>query len=205
MLTLDILKQIAPKCGEAELKVFVSVINDKAEKYGINTVLRLSHFLAQVCHESMGLTVFRENMNYSLNGLRATFPKYFKTDQIAVQYARKPVAIANKVYAQRLGNGTEASGDGWNYRGRGCIQITGKAQYKDVKRALGVDVVSNPDMLASDPALAMESSMWWWCNHGMNAVADRDDVLAVTRKVNGGTNGLDDRRKRTAEVKSLLG
>lgn len=177
-------------------------------KYGITTQNRIAHFLSQLAHETLGFTKFVENTNYTTaSRLVEVFPSYFTLSQ-AQQYVGKPIAIANRVYANRLGNGNEASGDGYKYRGRGFIHLTGKANYQAYKIYSGVDVVNNPD-LASRIDIALDIAGWYWKTRNINASADNNDVVAVTKKVNGGTNGLDDRRNRltyyqTQDLPSLL-
>jgi len=176
---------------------FASILN----KYKINTPLRMAHFLAQLAHESTGFTVLQENLNYSASGLLNIFGKYFNSTT-ASQFARKPQAIANKVYANRLGNGSESSGDGWRYRGRGFIQLTGKGNYQAYKNASGYDVVSNPDLLLNKD-IALDCACWFWNMKNISPLADKDDVLAVTKKINGGTNGLADRKTKLSFFKKL--
>lgn len=163
--------------------------------YGINTQLRLAHFLAQCHHESAGFTARTENLNYSAQGLRAVFPKYFPDNLTALKYERKPQAIANKVYANRLGNGAETSGDGYLYRGRGYIQLTGKSNYAAFGGYVNKDFIADPDSVADKYALI--SAAWFFLKNGINEVADKGDskeaVTAVTKKVNGGVNGLAER------------
>jgi putative chitinase len=161
-----------------------------------------AHFFGQCSHESGGFKLFSENLNYSDKGLNSTFKKYFPTIASTAGYARKPEKIANKVYANRMGNGSEASGDGWKYRGRGPIQLTGKDNYTafaaDVKRP---DVLTNPDLVVGE--LAFESALWFFRKNGLLAIADRgvtDAIITqITKRVNGGTHGLDDRLKKTKQ------
>lgn len=171
------------------------------EKYKINTPVRMAHFLSQCAHESSGFKALSENLNYSASGLMSVFRKYFDAES-AKQYARQPERIANKVYANRMGNGDEESGDGWRYRGRGVIQLTGKNNYKAFAGHIKSDVVANPDTVSKKYAL--DSAAWWWSSNRMNAVADRGDVVAVTKRVNGGTNGLSDRQRKYKEIITLL-
>ena len=170
-------------------------------KYGITTKDRIAHFMAQLEHES-NLKPIAENLNYSAVGLVTVFPKYF-TQQSAQQYMRKPQAIANRVYANRMGNGTEASGDGWRYRGRGFIQITGKNNYAALSKATGVDYISNPDLLLNESD-AMISALWYWNVIGGNQLADDGNIKEITRKINGGFNGLSDRINKLKKWKSVL-
>ena len=160
--------------------------------YGVNTKLRLAHFMAQIEHES-GLKPIAENLNYSANGLRKTFKKYF-TDLEAIKYQRKPELIANRVYANRMGNGNDASGDGWKFRGRGFIQITGKNNYILLSKDTRIDFLNNPDLLLIE-ANAMISALWFWKKNNLNFWADRDDINTITKKINGGYNGLSHRKE----------
>jgi putative chitinase len=161
-------------------------------------------FLSQCGHESNDFTVLRENLNYSAEGLNKTFKKYFPTVESAQPYARQPEKIANKVYANRMGNGPESSGDGFKYRGRGAIQLTGHDNYKAFADAIGKTI---DDTVAYCETLegAIESACWFWKGHGLNALADAQDVLGMTRRINGGTVGLDDRQKRWDNALAALG
>ncbi|KAF0146735.1 MAG: putative chitinase [Ignavibacteria bacterium] len=169
------------------------------EKYSINTVFRCAHFLSQIMHESGDFKFKEENLNYSENGLLLTFSKYFNKDNVK-DYARKPEKIANRVYANRMGNGNEESGDGYNYRGRGFIQITGRSNYLKAMQSLGL---SNPDQLKED-RYAMLSAGWFWDSNRINLIADKgltDDVIKeVTKKINGGYIGLTDRTEKLNEI-----
>ena len=184
----------------------IEMISDTAAKFQINTPLRLAHFLAQCGHESGGFRATQENLNYSAKGLNGIFKKYFPTEASAVDYARKPQKIANKVYANRMGNGTEASGDGYKFRGRGYIQLTGKSNYTLFGKAIGEDICANPDLVSSKYALL--SAAWSWSKNGLNTIADggsEDSVVtSVTKRVNGGTNGLADRITHFKEYYNLL-
>lgn len=171
-----------------------------AEKFQINSVLRLAHFLAQCAHESGNFKATRENLNYSAEGLCKIFPKYFSA-ATAGSYARQPEKIANLVYANRMGNGDEASGDGYHFRGRGFIQLTGKSNYEAMAKDGIGDVLAQPDLVATDYPLL--SAAWFWNSRNLSALADQgtgdDTITAITKKINGGTNGLAD---RTALFKS---
>ena len=182
------------------------------EKFGINTNLRLAHFLAQVGHESGGFRVTAENLNYKATGLLNIFKKYFKNAdgtmniEKAKLYERQPVKIANLVYANRMGNGDEASGDGYKYRGRGYIQLTGKTNYTAFAKSVGDDVVANPDLVATKYPLL--SAAWFWSKNNLNQLSDAgadDGVVGnITKKVNGGTIGLPDRIQHFHEFYNLL-
>ena len=161
---------------------------------------RAAHFFAQTAHETGGFKTFSENLNYSAKGLRGIFGKYFPTDLSAQMYARQPERIANRVYANRMGNGPESSGDGWKYRGRGALQLTGKFSYQAFADYIGrPDIMKNPDLVATE--LCFESALWFFdknklwsiCDKGVNEAA----ILALTKRINGGTHGLDDRRAKT--------
>ena len=161
-----------------------------------------AHFFGQCAHESGNFKVFSENLNYSADGLNKIFKKYFPTVAAAQPYARKPEKIANKVYANRMGNGPESSGDGWKFRGRGPIQLTGKDNYTAFAQSIGrPDVLTNPDIVATE--LAFESAIWFFNKNGLFAIADKgvtDAVIGqITRRVNGGTHGLEDRIKKTKQ------
>lgn len=158
--------------------------------YEVNTKLRLAHFFSQISHES-GLKPIAENLNYSAQGLMQTFSKYFTTND-SLLFARKPEKIANRVYANRMGNGDEKSGDGWKYRGRGFIQITGKINYFQLANDTDLDCLKNPDLLLQE-ANAMISALWFWNKAGLNKLADKNDIKGITRKINGGYNGLEHR------------
>lgn len=175
------------------------------EKFGINTPLRLAHFLAQCSHESGHWKAVSENLNYSADGLKKIFPKYFP-GTINESYARNPEKIASRVYASRMGNGDEASKEGWKFRGRGYIQLTGKANYQAFDKIVEEDLMANPDLVATKYPLL--SAAWFFSKNGINAIADRgaDDaaVTAVSKRVNGGTIGLADRIKNFKTIYALL-
>lgn len=175
-----------------------------AEKFKIDTPLKLAHFLAQCGHESGGFKVLNENLNYSAKGLMGTFKKYFPTEELAKQYERKPEKIANKVYANRMNNGDEASGDGWKFRGRGYIQLTGKANYTSFGQAINEDIVSNPDKVST--AYPLLSAAWFFSKNCLAkcTAPTVEAVTAVTKCVNGGTIGLEDRKKHFEEYHKLL-
>jgi putative chitinase len=161
------------------------------ERFNISTPQQIAMFLAQAAHESGRFKATTENLNYSKEGLHATWPSRFPTVAGAEPYHRQPEKIANKVYADRMGNGNEASGEGFKYRGRGFVQLTGKANYQSFSNAIGnPEIMSNPD-LVSQPEYAALSAGWFWDSHKLNEVAG--DVTVVTRKINGGTLGLADR------------
>lgn len=168
------------------------------EKFGIDNPLKLSHFLSQCAHESGNFKFLNENLNYSADGLRKIFPKYFPTIEVANKYARQPEKIANKVYGGRMGNGDEASGDGYKFRGRGFIQLTGKDNYAAFDKFVDDDIMANPDLVATKYPLTSaafffhKNKLWDICDKGHS----HDVVLAVTKRVNGGTHGLSDRQEK---------
>jgi putative chitinase len=184
----------------------IAMIPEVASKFEINTPLRLAHFLAQCGHESGGFKLTQENLNYSAKGLNGIFKKYFPTLESAVPYERKPEKIANKVYSGRMGNGAEASGDGWKFHGRGFIQLTGKENYTAFTKSIGEDCIANPDLVASKYALA--SAAWFFNKNSLHKMADSgandDTVTKITKRVNGGTIGLPDRIKHFKEYYHLL-
>ena len=184
----------------------IAQIPDTAARFGITTPLRLAHFLAQCGHESGGFKAVRENLNYKAAGLMGIFKKYFPNAKIALQYERKPEKIASLVYANRMGNGPESSGDGFTYRGRGYIQLTGKSNYQLFDKTVPEDITANPDLVATKYPLASaafffnNNKLWAICDKG----ADVATVTAVTKRVNGGTIGLPDRIKHFNEYYKLL-
>ena len=174
--------------------------------YKINTDLRVAHFLAQCAHESMGFRATEENLNYSKEALLKVFSKYFKTEEEAQEYARQPEKIANKVYANRMKNGNEESGDGWKYRGRGYIQLTGKENYMALNKLTPENILEEPDLVATKYPL--RSASWFWDSRSLNQLADTgatDEVVKqITRKVNGGYNGLADRQREFKKIYEAL-
>lgn len=183
----------------------IAQIPEVAEKFGVNTPIRLAHFLAQTGHESGGFKITTENLNYSAKGLCGIFKKYF-TPESAAEYQRKPEKIANIVYANRMGNGNQASGEGYKFRGRGYIQLTGKTNYQAFDKTVEDNIEANPDLIATKYPLL--SAAWFWSKNGLNAIADQgatDEVVTkITKKVNGGTIGLPDRIKHFNEYYKLL-
>jgi len=182
----------------------IAQIPDVMQKFGIDTPVELAHFLAQCGHESGGFRVVNENLNYSAKGLQGIFKKYFPTAVLAEQYQRKPEKIANRVYASRMGNGDEASGEGFKFRGRGYIQLTGKQNYTAFGKAINEDIAANPDLVATKYPLL--SAAWFFSKNCLTKCKDASDasVLAVTKCVNGGTIGLADRQKHFKEYYDLL-
>ena len=183
----------------------LSVLSEEMIKAGIDTPLRICHFLAQMSHESAGFTILQENLNYSAQGLLKIFPRYFK-DGLEVKYARKPEMIANRVYGNRMGNGAEDTGEGFKYRGRGIIQLTGKDNYRVYSQSIFGDnrLLENPD-LASDISVAAKIACAFWVRNKLNDLADKDDVVGITRRINGGTIGLDHRKELLNKAKQSIG
>jgi putative chitinase len=181
----------------------VNSLNETFDKYHINNILRVCHFLAQILHESGAFKYTSENLNYSAQGLMKTFPKYFPTLEIANQYAKNPQKIANKVYANRMGNGDENSGDGWKYRGRGNIQTTGKSNYQLLTESFKIDFVNHPEYLEQQ-LYSTISAGWFWNSRSLNQYADQDNILTITKKINGGTNGLEDRKLWLIKCKNII-
>jgi len=195
-ITTEQFKSLFPRATEPE--AWAAALSAIMPRYGINTSLRIAAFLAQCGHESAGFTRLVENLNYSAEALTRVWPTRFPPE-IARQYARQPERIANRAYADRMGNGPEASGDGWRYRGRGLIQLTGADNYRAFARAVGAtleDVCANLET----KTWAVESACWYWSTRGLNALADVRDVIAITKRINGGTNGIDDRQARYAQA-----
>ncbi len=170
---------------------FVDPINKTLQTFDINTPARVRMFMAQIAHESGNLTHLKENLYYSPKRLLQVFPRYFTASNVR-HYAYNPEAIANRVYANRYGNGPEGSGDGWRYHGRGAIQLTFKANYQHLGQDLGMDLHKVPAYLET-PEGAVMSAGWYWDEHELNELADREDIRAVTKAINGGYNGLQER------------
>jgi putative chitinase len=183
--------------SELQIK-YKAILNN----YGISSNLRLAHFFSQIEHES-NLKPISENFNYSTERLLFVFPKYFSGRAVAIMFEKKPEKIANRVYANRMGNGNENSGDGWKYRGRGFIQITGKNNYIDLSIDTGIDFVSNPDLLLNE-ANSLISALWFWKKNNLNLLADKDNVIEITKKINGGVNGLKHRTELLTKYKNIF-
>jgi putative chitinase len=198
-------------CSLAVARKWEKPLNDAMAKFGINTSQRAAAFLSQLGHETAGLSLVEENLNYSTDGLMKVFSKYFASRSAADQYARKPERIANLVYSGRMGNGDESSGDGWKYRGRGPIQLTGKTNYREAGRALGYDLISSPELVA-DPEVGSLVAAWFWSRSNLNKYADRKDNVTISKIINTGSPdtpatrvvGLQDRmRQYDAAMKAL--
>ena len=202
ILTLDQLKQLIPKNKHVEH--WHSALSQLLPDYGIDTEQRIAAFIAQCAHESGEFTMIKENLNYRWESLRRTFPKYFPTEELARQYAQKPEAIANKVYANRMGNGDEASGDGYRYSGRGLIQLTGKDNYFWFAESIGISPEEASEYMATFEG-ASQSACWFWESNNLNQYADSGDIETMTKRINGGTLGLEDRKKHYEHAKHILG
>ena len=174
------------------------------DDYDIDTPLRVAHFVAQCAHESGNFVFIKENLNYKAASLQKIFGKYFPTAELAAQYANKPEQIANRIYANRMGNGPEASGDGYRYCGRGLIQLTGKDNYTFFAGSLNIPVEEASDYLATFEGAA-QSACWFWETNKLNQWADAGDILTLTKRINGGTIGLDDRKKHYEHALHVLG
>ena len=192
MLSANQFSRLFPNCKDPE--GWVEAMNEVFPKYDIDTPQRIAAFIAQCGHESGGWRVFSENLNYSAKALDAVFGKYFKrAGRDANEYARQPEKIANVVYANRMDNGDTDSGDGWRYRGRGPIQLTGKANYTAFSKDMDVDAVDNPDLVSDDKEVALMSAIWYWNKNNLNRYADSGDIKTMTKRINGGYIGLEDR------------
>jgi putative chitinase len=193
----------ALKMSPAKAEEWIDAINETFDRFDISTPERQACFLGQCAHESAGFTALKENLNYSAEGLTKVWPKRFPSLDAAQPYHRNPEKIANKVYADRMGNGDEASGEGFKYRGRGLIQLTGKDNYEACGEALGADLVGDPDQVSS-PKFAALSAGWFWDKNKLNQYADSNDMTTLTKRINGGTHGLDDRIARTQQAIDVL-
>ena len=192
-----------------EPDIWVEALNMWLPIYEINTPNRVSAFLAQCGHESGGFTTLKENLNYSSSGLCLTFKKYFPDAITASKFEHKPELIANKVYANRMGNGPESSGDGFKYRGRGPIQLTGKDNYVAFANDMFNDeecaeVLATPDLVAQNKAIAVKSAIWFWNKNNLNSYADAEDIKGMTKRINGGYIGLDERIAKYNKIKGII-
>jgi putative chitinase len=203
VLTRADLEAVMPLAAKLPDSV-IDALDAAMRRFEINTPSRMAAFAAQLAHESGQLQRWTENLNYRWERLRQVFPKYFTSDAQAQAFDRKPERIANRVYASRLGNGPEASGDGWRYRGRGPIQLTGRDNYRACGSAIGVDLVEDPDLLAT-PGPGCLAAAWFWARNGLNALADAGDFVTITRRINGGLNGLAERRAFWEQAKMAFG
>jgi putative chitinase len=196
------LRTMIPTCKSID--PWLQPLNTILPKYEINTKQRIAAFIAQCAHESGDFNVLEENLFYSAQGLLKVFPKYFN-EMTADACAKKPALIANKVYGGRMGNGPEDTGDGYKYRGRGLIQLTGKANYMAFSHDVFGDesILANPDYVKTQEG-ALSSACWFWKKNGLNAIADTEDMVKLTKKINGGTHGLDDRTLKYIRIMNAL-
>jgi putative chitinase len=189
---------------QATADTWLEPLINTMQKHDITTPVRIAMFLSQLAHESGNFRAVSENLNYSAEALRRVFGRHFPTDEIAAEYARKPERIANRAYANRMGNGDEASGDGWKYRGRGLIQLTGTNNYAAYSMEAKNNALTDPDIVAT-PEYAADSAGWFWASNRLNQLSDTGDVRAVTRRINGGFNGLADREQKYNKLIAVLG
>lgn len=201
-LSYSELQQLIPK--NLYVRQWHTALAQLLPDYEINTPQRIAAFIAQCAHESGGFTALRENLNYRAVTLRKIFPKYFPTDAMAQQYAGKQEAIANLVYANRMGNGPPESGDGYRYSGKGLIQLTGKDNYTWFAASLSISVEEAAEYLQTFEGAA-QSACWFWETNNLNQWADKGDILTLTKRINGGTIGLDDRIKHYEHALHVLG
>jgi putative chitinase len=204
-LTIDQLKQLLPK--NPYVTHWHKALSQLLPDYEINTPKRVAAFVAQCAHESGGFMVLKENLNYRWQSLRKIFPKYFPDDAIAQKYASMPnkqEAIANRVYGSRMGNGPEESGDGWRYCGRGLIQLTGRQNYTWFAASLGITAEEATEYLGTFEGAA-QSACWFWETNKLNQWADAGDIVTLTKRINGGTIGLEDRIKHYEHALHVLG
>ncbi len=210
MLTENQLRQLIP--GNKYVSYWHHALEQLLPDYDIDSPKRIASFIAQCAHESGGFNALQENLNYKPDTLRRLFPKYFPTDELAKEYASKPnrqEAIANRIYAGRMGNGDESSGDGFRFRGRGLIQLTGRSNYQAFADSIEVDdrplkIDEVPEYLSCFEGAA-QSACWFWESQNLNKFADADDILGMTKRINGGTIGLNDRIKHYKHALHVLG
>lgn len=209
------IKELARACNISEdtAALWWSPLKVAMERYNINTPLRQAHFLSQLAHESNGFKAARESLNYSVEGLLKTFSRSRISEADANRYGRKPGQAANQqmiadiVYGGEWGRknlGNTESGDGWKFRGAGLIQMTGRANFTQLNNALNFDLINRPERVAEDNLISAMAAGWFWDSRSLNALADRDDIEGITRRINGGLNGIEDRKRRLAIAKSVL-
>ena len=209
LVTVDVLQQVCPSCSDVQ--GWVDPLNAAMDRFDVDDERRAAAFLAQIAHESNELQSLVENLNYSVAGLMRVWPSHFPSAAKAHLYERNPEKLANCVYGSRLGNGDETTGDGWLYRGRGLIQLTGRGNYRSAADALAIPLEDDPDRLA-EPEIAALSAGWFWKSHGLNELADdenRDnddaDFVTISIKINGGRAGLDSRKLYWGKARDALG
>lgn len=203
MITIELLQK-ACSTKKSILEKYIEPLNVVGEYYELfDNNKRIAGFLAQTMHESGAFTVTQENLNYSVAGLRKIFNKYFPTDELARQYAKQPEKIANRVYANRMRNGDENSGDGWKFRGRGLIQLTGRDNYTKLANDLEMTLDETVKYLET-PNGATASAGWFWDNNDLNSYCDKGDFIGLTKRINGGTIGLEDRQQYYNKILQLL-
>jgi len=202
ILTQDQLEDLIPKNPYVEY--WYEALSQCLPDYDINTPRRVAAFIAQCSHESGGFKYLSENLNYKAESLMRVWPKYFKDITTAVRYAHNPERIANRAYANRMGNGDEASGDGWRFCGRGLIQLTGKDNYQSFADSIETKLEDIPHYLATFEG-AVQSACWFWETNNLNKWADAGDIVTLTKRINGGTLGLDDRMKHYTHALHVLG
>ena len=201
-ITSEQLQQIIP--SNPYVPQWADALNKILPEYSIDTPQRVSGFIAQCAHESAGFTALKENLNYRKESLRRVFGKYFTDDAIAEQYAHQQEAIANRVYANRMGNGSEESGDGYRYCGRGLIQLTGHDNYQSFADSLEMNVTDVPEYLATFEG-AVQSACWFWEKNNLNQYADSNDIVSMTKRINGGLIGIEDRMKHYEHALHVFG
>jgi len=202
ILTEEQLKELIP--GNPYVSYWYSALSRCLPDYDINTPQRVAAFIAQCAHESGGFKFLKENLNYRAESLVRVWPKYFPNLDVARQYAQKQEKIANRAYANRMGNGDESSGDGWRFCGRGLIQLTGRNNYQAFADSIETDINDIPEYLQTFEG-AVQSACWFWESNNLNKWADLGDILTLTKKINGGTLGLDDRVKHYNHALHVLG
>jgi putative chitinase len=201
---MDLLTNLCPKTKPQVLQGYIEPLNAVAQYYEMTAnPARLAGFLAQVAHESGGFNFIKENLNYSAKGLMTIFKKYFPNEEIANQYQRQPEKIANRVYANRMGNGDESSGDGYRFCGRGLIQLTGRTNYTKLSQDLGIGLEETVAYLET-PNGAVSSAGWFWDNNNLNQYCDSNDFVTLTKRINGGTIGIEDRQQHFQQALNYL-
>lgn len=203
MITKEQLRRAIPDAKDSNIEKYYEPLIAAMEHYRINTKNRIAAFLANLAHESASFNTIQENLNYSAKRLIQVWPKHFRGRNLA-HYAHQPQKIANVAYANRMGNGDKSSGDGWKYRGRGLIQLTGKTNYQMFSKAIGADIVGDPDWVLT-PEGATISAAWFWDSRDLNKLADAGNLREITRKINGGYHGHADRVRRYNHIRKVLG